>query len=1081
MLCRYCNSDNSATNAFCETCGKPLGIACAACGHINRPSSHFCGNCSAPLAVAPSHRPTAEEVLRALSVSGGERKHLTVIFADISNSTGLIDRIDPEDAMRRMQPAIDAMRHAVERYDGIVNKVQGDGVMALFGAPVPREDHAVRACAAALAIQASVAEIGDPELKVRVGLHTGEVVVQAVANSLYHTYDVAGSAAHLAARMEQMAEPGEILLTSVTATAARRFVEATSLGRRKVRGVSGPVEVFRLERLRHAPASVIFRSQALLSPLIGRATQLEALEAELTNAASGETHAVAVVGEAGSGKSRLCFEFTESCRERGFRVYETRVTAHGHATPYQPILELARDYLGITPTMQPDEARQHVAAALAGLPVAGETLPLLLGFLGISDPAQPAAKIDPAVRKARLIELVRIIMRSGQQQKPVVVLIEDLHWIDAASEEFIDAMVDAIIGTTTLLLFNFRHGYVASWMQRAHYRQISLSGLNRPETEALLGELLGKDSSLALISRNIAERAQGNPFFLEELVHSLVERGDFEGDRGAYRLAGGIDAVPLPATIEALLAARIDHLDEPARQVLQYAAVVGREVPLSILESVTGLAPANLSDALSRLRRAELLRELPPDPGLHAFSHPLIQEVCYRTLLRERRRTIHADVARVIKQEFSDRKEERASLLAYHLEEAGAPMEAAQATIGAALWIGTHDASQALRSWKKVHQLLSTQPSSESTDYLRMQACLQIMNFGWREGMPAEEAQRWFEEARQLALAAGNMRANAWIHAAYGRNLAVRGSADDYVARTREALDLAIGANDRSVEAMLKAVLSQGIRLAGNLDEALQANIDATKRVHEISEVDRQLFNFDVERWLTAMRGQILVLLGRLDEARPYLDRLLQTDIDPNDITLHLASVAYVDMAAATDDRALADFHAERAMAMAADTGSPYVRVNALACRGVSQLVAGRFGAAVDDLEKALSFAHSRKAGLEAEPRILADLANAYRLNGDLHNAGRLAAEAIEVASARAARVPQYLARIVHAEVLLQAGDTERAGVELRKARDLMAETGARLYEPRLRDLAARIEQGIVNDRAAEAQRAKLRNNGGCA
>ena len=1075
MLCRYCDSDNSATNAFCEICGKPLGIVCAACNHLNRPNSQFCGKCAAPLG-ARSSRPTTEEVLRVLSISGGERKHLTVIFADISNSTSLIDDTDPEDAMRRMQPAIDAMRHAVETYEGIVNKVQGDGVMALFGAPVPHEDHAVRACAAALAIQASVTRLGDPELKVRVGIHTGEMVVQAVTNSLYHTYDVAGAGAHLAARMEQMAEPGEILLTAVTAAAARQSVEATSLGHRKVRGVSEPVEVFRLRRLHHAPASIIFRSQKLLSPLIGRKAELDALEAELTSAASGEPHVVGVVAEAGSGKSRLCFEFAERCRERDFRVYETRVTAHGHATPYQPILELARDYLGIKATMSTDEARQQVATALAELPVAGDTLPLLLGFLGLADPGLPAPTIDPAIRKARLIELACIFVRSGRQQQPAVVVIEDLHWIDAASEEFIDAMVDAIVGTTTMLLFNFRHDYTAPWMQRSHYRQISLSPLDRAETATLLGDLLGKDSSIALISRNIAERAQGNPFFLEELVHSLIERGDFEGERGAYRLGGGIDAIPLPPTIEALLTARIDHLDGSARQVLQYAAVVGREAPLAILESVTGLPPADLAGALSRLRRAELLRELPLDRGVHAFSHPLVQEVCYRSLLRDRRRRIHGDVGRVMKQQFSDQKEQRASLLAYHLEEAGELMEAAQAHMAAALWIGNHDASQALRTWKKVHQLLSKQPVSQSTDFLRIQGCLQILNFGWQEGMSAEEAQGWFEEARRLALEAGIMRANAWAHAAYGRNLAVRGSADDYVARTREALELAKAANDRGVQAMLQAVLSQAIRLAGHLDEALQANIEATNVAGEISEGDRQRFHFDVDRWLTAMRGQILVLLGRFDEARSFLDRLLQADTDP--MTLHLVSAAYIDMAWVTGDRVLADFHAERVTAIAAETGSPYVRVNALACRGVSHMVAGQFEAAVHDLDKALSLARQRKAGLEGEARILADLANAHRLNGDLANARRLAVEAIELALARAARVPQCLARIVHAEVLLSAGDTEQARLELRKVRALIEETGARLYESLVHDLAARLEEVVESTRGAPF--AKFRSGSSC-
>jgi tetratricopeptide (TPR) repeat protein len=509
--------------------------------------------------------------------------------------------------------------------------------------------------------------------------------------------------------------------------------------------------------------------------------------------------------------------------------------------------------------------------------------------------------------------------------------------------------------------------------------------------------------------------------------------------------------------------------------------VIGREVPIAILESVTGLKPAELAETLWRLRRSELLRELPlTEPALHAFCHPLIQEVCYRSLLRDRRRKIHAKVASAIKRDFTDLREERISLLAYHLEEAGELMEAAQAHMRAAFWIGQHDSSQGLRSWTKIHQLLSAQPLSESTGFLRVATCLQILSFAWREGMPAEEAQRWFEEARQLALAAGNMRANAWAHASFGRTLAVNGSADDYVLRMREALALAIDAKDRGVEAMLMASLSQALRLAGRLDEALKVNSEATSRVHEISEFDRQLFGFDVERWLTVMQGHILVLLGRFDEAKPYLDRMLQTDINPNDLTLHLASAAYVDMARGANDKGLAEHHAERAMHMAVNSGSPYERVSALACRGLSHIISGRFEAAADQLEKALSFARLKRVGLEGEARILADLADAYRLNGDFDRAGRTAAEAIEIASARAARIPECLARIVQAEVLLQAGAAERAGLELPKVRALMAETGAMLYQPLVQDLAEKIEFGLKHSRAPDAV-AKHRNGGASA
>ena len=467
---------------------------------------------------------------------------------------------------------------------------------------------------------------------------------------------------------------------------------------------------------------------------------------------------------------------------------------------------------------------------------------------------------------------------------------------------------------------------------------------------------------------------------------------------------------------------------------------------------------------LATLRKAGLLQELLSEGGLHAFCHPLIQEVCYRTLLRERRRTVHADVARVMRKKFTDRQQEQSSLLAYHLEEAGQPMEAAQAYMRSALWIGTHDAGQALRTWRKVHQLLTTLPASDSTNFLRMQSSLQILGFGWREGMTAEEAQRWFEEARGLALAANNPRANAWSHAGYGRILAARGSAEEYVSRVREALALSAEANDRSSVAMLKAVLTQAERLAGNLDTALEVNIEATGLTDDISQFDRQLFSFDLDRWLTAMRAQILVQLGRFDEARPYLDRMLQTDLDPNDITLHLAHVAYVDMASAQDDAALAARHAERALVMAEESGSPYIRVSALACLGVSHLMSGRFEEAAHELEKAIAFARSRNAGLESEARLLTDLATAYRLTGDLERAERTVTEALEVASARSARVSQCLARLVHAEIALQAADPDRAELEMRNAQALMEQTGARIHENRARNLAAHIHQHRLRD-----------------
>ncbi|MBR1267728.1 AAA family ATPase [Bradyrhizobium sp. AUGA SZCCT0222] len=1065
MQCLGCGCQNKATNEYCEGCGATLGIECSACGHFNGPTARFCGRCSVVLKPTSTQisNQSWQQVLKSLQAKGGERKHVTILFADIRNSTGLMDSLgDPELGMKRLQPILDLMNEAVVRYDGIVNKSQGDGVMALFGAPQPHEDHAVRGCLSALAMQDGMTRIGDRDLQIRVGVHTGEVVVQAIEHGMYQTYDAAGANVHLASRMEHLAEAGSILISRETYVAAKQFVEVEPLGPQSVRGIAAPVEVFSLKGLQHAPSSGVFRSGIRLSPLTGRSEQNSALLSELEHTKNGDGRVVGVVGEAGIGKSRLCFEFAESCRGKDIRVFEARVLAHGKATPFQPVLELLRDYFGLRTKELADVLRDRVRDRLAALSVSEQFSLILLEFLGLGNPQHPAPKLDPKARKTQLLDFVRTLPRSGSS----VVIIEDLHWIDSASEEFVEALADAVVGTKTLLVLNFRPGFVAPLMQRSHYRQISMPSLGPAEATSLLQDRLGNDTSLALLTRNIVARAQGNPFFIEELVNALVERGDFEGEEGAYRLKGGIDAIPLPSTVQAVIAARIDRLEEDAKQVLEVASVIGREISISVLESVCGLDQSGLSQAVQRLRRSELLYDVPPfEQRLVAFRHPLIQEVAYRSLLQDRRRELHSKVAQAIETLFKDRADERASLLAYHLEQAGENLKAAQQNMRAAVWIGTNDPSQALRSWKKVRELLSDLPSSQPIDYLRMMASGQIVNFAWREGIPAQDALIYFEEAKQLALALSDIRANALIHAAYGRMIANGGSADEYVEKIREAKAIADKGNDPSVQITLKAVLCHALRLSGRMLEALQMNTEAMDRANEIVKFDRQTLGFDVDIWLTVMRGQTLVMLGRTEEACPLLDRIIQLESSQVDaINYGIPSWAYVDLAWAEGNIGLAQEHADRAFSIAVNAGNPYLRVYAQACRGVSHIVAGRLTSAVEDLSDALSFARSRKAGLENEPRILADLANAYRLNGDTATALTTVDEAIKVATERHARVPECLARIIRAKLLLRSAKSDEKAEgeqELDRARALTRETGAVLFEAFLNDTSVQ-QSGLL-------------------
>ena len=860
MQCSRCGSQNKASNDYCEGCGAALGIKCDACDHINRSTSRFCGQCGTAL-VSTSANPdlSTQRILRSLSTKGGERKRLTLLFADIRNSTSLIDSLgDPELAMRRLEPVLDLMKDAVHRYDGIVNKIQGDGVMALFGAPRPHEDHAVRGCLAALAMQDAVARLADPGLQIRVGLHTGEVIVQTIENSIYQTYDAAGTNVHLANRMEQMADGGCILIPRDTYAGAKQFVEVVPLGMLTIRGIAAPVEAFKLTGLLNAPASDVFRSGRRLTPLVGRSEQFAALELELANAVRSDGRVVGVVGEAGIGKSRLCFEFTENCRRQGIRVYEGRVLAHARATPFQPVLELLRDIFGIRVKDPVEVSRRRVIDRFAPISSSEQSLLLLLEFLGLADAAHPAPKLDPRALKIQLLELVKTLARSGPRDTATVVLIEDLHWIDAASEEFVETLADAVVGTTTLLVVNFRPGFSSSFMQRQHYRQIVMPPLASEQAQLLLREHFGADPSLALLSRNIIERAQGNPFFLEELVNAIAERGDFEGERGAYRLKGRIDTVPLPATVQAVVAARIDHLEEIAKQVLETASVIGRLVALAILEPVAALPHEELFEAISHLRQAELLYDLPPyDQGLLAFRHPLIQEVAYAMQLRSRLVRLHAAVAKAIECFDWGKLDEFAGLLAFHYEAAGQPFEAVTHLQRAARWIGRTNSAEALKSWKKARALLQDQPQSEHIDRLKALASGQILSFGYREGMSADEAKAYAEEALRYARSSDKMHEPILL-GAYGRILAATAAADDYVNLVQDAVKLTSKEGDVGRFATVNAMLSQAFFMAGRLNEALDTGAVALAAIAEQGGFEtnvtlglnaNQILGFDVEHW----------------------------------------------------------------------------------------------------------------------------------------------------------------------------------------------------------------------------------------
>jgi class 3 adenylate cyclase/tetratricopeptide (TPR) repeat protein len=690
MTCPRCHAENRDGARFCRECGATLAAVCADCGAKVEAGSKFCDSCGASLSATPA-RPTAarrfdspesytprhlaEKILTSKTALEGERKQVTVLFADLKGSMELLADRDPEEARKLLDPVLERMMEAVHHYEGTVNQVMGDGIMALFGAPLAHEDHAVRACYAALRMQRRVALYADElqrgggtPVQIRVGLNSGEVVVRAIGSDLRMDYTAVGQTTHLAARMEQMAKPGSVLATADTLRLAEGYVQVRPLGSLPVKGLETPASVYELTGT--VPARSRFQATAArgLTRFVGRERELEQLGQALARAAAGHGQAVAIVGEAGVGKSRLVWEVTHSHRTHGWLVLESGSVSYGKATPYLPVIDLLKAYCRIQERDDPRAIRERVAGKLLMLDRTLE--PLLTPLLALLDvPVEDAAwdALDPPQRRQRTLEAVKRLLLRESQVQPVLVVFEDLHWIDTETQALLDGLVESLPTARLLLLVNYRPEYQHGWGGKTYYLQLRIDLLPPQSAEELLHALLGDDRSLAPLTQMLIERTEGNPFFLEESVRTLVETQVLVGERGAYRMAKAPDAWQIPATAQAILAARIDRLPPEDKRLLQAASVVGKDVPFALLQAIADLPEEPLRRGLAHLQSAEFLYETSLFPDLeYTFKHALTHEVAFGSLLHERRSILHARIVGAFETLYPDRLTEHAERLAHH-------------------------------------------------------------------------------------------------------------------------------------------------------------------------------------------------------------------------------------------------------------------------------------------------------------------------------------------------------------------------------------------------------------------------------
>ncbi len=620
--------------------------------------------------------------MEARGIADGERKTITALFADIKGSTALIENLDPEDAQRIVDPALQVMMDAVHRYEGYVAQSLGDGIFALFGAPIAHEDHAHRALYAALLMQEENKKQAEKlrleqgiNVQIRVGINTGEVVVRSIRKDDLHTdYVPVGHSTNIASRMESLATPGAIVVSEHTHKLTDGYFEFKSLGGAQVKGVTDPLKIYEVLGVGPLRTKLQVAARRGLARFIGRQREVDALHSALAQARAGHGQIVGVMGEPGVGKSRLFHEF-KLLNQTGCVVLETFSVSHGKAYPYLPLIDLLKNYFQLTPQDDERRRREKLTGKVLTLDrTLEETLPYLFYLLGIAEPSSPLQQMDPQIRRKRTLEAIKRVLIRESLNQPLILIFEDLHWLDNETQAFLSLLSESIASAKILLLVNYRPEYRHEWGSKTYYTQLRLDPLSQADAEEMLTALIAEKVGTTVRSplhQFILDKTEGNPFFMEEIVQELAEQGVL-----AQRCRSGFANPPptmhIPPTVQAVLASRIDRLSLEEKDLLQTLAVIGKEFSLGLLKQVVDHSEETLQRLLSRLRDAEFIYEQPafPEPD-YVFKHALTQEVAYNSLLVERRKVLHERAARAIETIFHSRLEDQYSELASHYSRSG--------------------------------------------------------------------------------------------------------------------------------------------------------------------------------------------------------------------------------------------------------------------------------------------------------------------------------------------------------------------------------------------------------------------------
>lgn len=898
MKCPRCQFENREGAKFCLECGERLELKCPECGKTLPFQAKFCDECgsdlkrpketpvvdySQPQSYTPKH--LADKILTTRTSIEGERKLVTVLFADVANFTSLSDKLDPEEVHEIMDDCFKILMDEIHKYEGTINQFTGDGVMALFGAPVAHEDHAQRACHAALSIQKAMGEYGQKvtrdygaEFKMRIGLNSGPVIVGAIGDDLRMDYTAVGDTTNLASRMQTIAQPGAVLLSRNTDRLVKDYFELKPLGKLEVKGKDEPQEVFELVKSGGAVTRLEAAAARGLTKFVGRRNSMAALIGAYEKVKNGTGQVVGVVGEAGVGKSRLLYEFRKRLPQEEFTYLEGRCIHFGGAMPYLPILDILRSYFEIGEREREIVIRKRVKEKIIGLDEKLQgILPPIQDLLSLKVEDEAYLKLEPKQRKEKVFEALRNLIVRGSQQRPLILAIEDLHWIDKTSEEFLDYFIGWLATVKVMLILVHRPEYTHQWGSKSYFSRIGLDQLTLKSSAELVKAILEGGETAPELSNLILNRAAGNPLFMEELAHSLLENGSIQMKDKHYVLARTPSELQVPETIQGIIAARIDRLEENLKRIMQVASVIGREFAFRILQAISGMRK-NLKSQLLNLQGLEFIYEKSLFPELeYIFKHALTQEVAYNSLLSNRRKEIHKRIGNAIEELYAENLEEFYEVLAYHYSKAEAFEKACQylklsgkkATRSHALW-------EAYAFYKEAVELLKKLPETEERKKERIQVLDLMRTPAMFLGFP-EDYLAFLQQEEKLAKELGDTRHLATVCSAIGRYYAHAGSHSLATAYTEEAFAEARKAGELEMIVPLASSLCVAYSGTGQWHKTVgmaPGVINLIERAGRGSEffAAETLCQYPV---ICGFCGVGMAQLGRFEEGKRFLEKAL--------------------------------------------------------------------------------------------------------------------------------------------------------------------------------------------------------------